>query len=298
LFDNQEVKSELMLDKTANLDATGKIVLDHIYNEPDPRPYYSTLKAYDYSIPGEAAPVFRKIIAGLRGTADTEAVSLIDLGCSYGVNAAILKYGLDMEELYDRYTGEEMAGLDRNELIALDRDFYSERVSDPDLEFIGFDVAERAIDYAVESQMMDDGVATNLETEPVPETMTASVAGVDLVISTGCIGYVKQPTLQKILDAGEKSDPWMAHFVLRMFPFDDFEGLFAEHGYVTEKLPGTFRQRRFASQEEQNRVLGNLAELGIDPAGKEAEGWYHAEFHLSRPAEAAEALPLEKLIRH
>jgi hypothetical protein len=287
-----------MSGEMVKLDQSGKIILDHIYNERDPRPYFSTLQEFDYSIPGEAAPVFRRVIEALRAGEESESVNLIDLGCSYGVNAAILKHGLSMDALYDRYTGGAAAGLDHDTLIARDRDFYGDHLADPGLEITGFDVAENAIDYAVETRMLDNGVATNLETGPMPEAVAGSVAETDLVISTGCIGYVKQPTLSKIIEAGDGKAPWMAHFVLRMFPFDEFEDLFAEHGYVTEKLPGTYRQRRFASPEEAARVLDNLAALGIDPSGVEAEGWYHAEFHLSRPAQDAEAAPLDRLFGH
>lgn len=287
-----------MSSETSKLDDSGKIILDHIYNEPDPRAYYSTLRAYEYSIPEEAAPVFRNVIDAMRNRGDSDALSLIDLGCSYGVNAAILKHGLSMDDLYERYSTTRMAGLDRDALISRDREFYAENISDPDLEVTGVDIADRAIGYAVETQMLDNGVAANLETGPLPDAAAGSVGGADLIISTGCIGYVKQPTLRKILDAGDGNEPWMAHFVLRMFPYEDFDTLFSEYGYVTETLPGTFRQRRFASDDEQAHVLDNLAELGIDPSGKEADGWYHAEFHLSRPAAAAEAEPLETLFRH
>ena len=107
-----------MSGKIDRLDQTGKIVLDHIYNEPDPRPYFSTLQALDYSIPGEAAPVFRRVIDALRAGGEAGSVNLIDLGCSYGVNAAILKHGLSMGDLYDRYAGGETAGLDHDALVA------------------------------------------------------------------------------------------------------------------------------------------------------------------------------------
>ncbi len=287
-----------MNDEAMKLDNTGKIVLNHIYNESDPRAYYTTLSEFDYSIPEEAAPVFRNVIGAMRDRSESDALNVIDLGCSYGVNAAILKHGLSMGDLYERYSDTRIAALDRDALIAEDREFYAGNVADPDLDMTGVDIAERAIGYAVETRMLDTGVAANLETGPLPDGAAGSIGAADLVISTGCIGYVKQPTLRKILDAGEGNAPWMAHFVLRMFPYEDFDTLFSEYGYVTETLPGTFRQRRFASDDEQASVLDNLAELGIDPAGKEADGWYHAEFHLSRPAAAASAAPLTSLFRH
>jgi hypothetical protein len=280
---------------TMDLDSTGKIVLNHIYNDPDPRPYFSTLMGLEYMIPGQAESVFRRVIDAHRTQTGQDGVNLLDIGCSYGVNAAILKHGLSMGELYARYAGEAAASLDRDELIAQDQIFYANHMVDADLDITGVDVADNAVSYAVESRMLDGGVAADLETGPVPRSAFDAVAGADLVISTGCIGYVGEPTVVKIVDADDAHSPWMAHFVLRMFPYEPFETLLAERGYVTETLPATFRQRRFASAEERAQVLDNLADLGIDPAGRESEGWYHAEFHLSRPAAAAAAIPLEAM---
>lgn len=285
-----------MSRNAVEFDKTGKVVLDHIYNKPDPRLYYSTLNTLDYSIPGEAAPVFRRVIAARRAEAEDPAIGIVDLGCSYGVNAAILKHGLDMGDLYDRYTGDKAAQMPREKLIAHDRDFYADHLADPMLEVTGIDIAERAVDYAVETRMLDSGIAVNLETDALPAEAAGPVGASDIVISTGCIGYVKEESLRKILDTSNGNAPWMAHFVLRMFPYESFEDMFAELGYVTEKLPGTFRQRRFVSAEEQQNAVDNLSGLGIDPTGLESEGWYHAEFHLSRPAAAASALPLSEFI--
>ena len=61
--------------------------------------------------------------------------------------------------------------------------------------------------------------------------------------------------------------------------------LFSVYGLVTERLSTrTFPQRRFADDAERDHALRELAKLGVDPAGKEEKGWYHADLYLSRPA--------------
>lgn len=289
-----------MSGESLRYDKDGKVVLGQIYNQPDPRAYYSTLRQLDYVIPGEAAPVFRELIAARRQMREAREVSLLDLGCSYGVNAAILKHGLPLDALYQRYGGEQLAELDPDALAAVDRDYYTDRIADPDLQVKGLDVAERAVDYAVTASILDDGLARNLETSALGPRDQNAIGGSDMVISTGCIGYVTGRTLTTLIELGEAGDgpPWMAHFVLRMFPREPFDEMFAEHGYVTETLPGTFRQRRFASAEEREHVLDNLSALGVDPSDHEADGWYHAEFRLSRPREDADGLPLDAILRH
>ncbi len=79
-----------------------KTNLDHIYNQPDPRAYFRKLRQLGYFIPGHAKPIFQKLISHLwrRGN---DTVHVLDLGCSYGVNAALLKHDLSMSELYEHF---------------------------------------------------------------------------------------------------------------------------------------------------------------------------------------------------
>jgi hypothetical protein len=72
----------------------------------------------------------------------------------------------------------------------------------------------------------------------------------------------------------------------------------SQHGLYTEKLPGrTFVQRRFESAEEQEYALKELEGMGIDPEGREAAGYYHTVFYLSRPREEASEVPMEALLQ-
>ena len=112
------------------------------------------------------------------------------------------------------------------------------------------------------------------------------------------MGYVTEKTFDSLLPAvTQGQQPWLGNFVLRMFPFDDIEQTLRQWGYVTEKLEGeTFVQRKFASPEEQAQVLEQLCDIGVDPTGKEDQGYLLAEFYLSRPAEAIAEKPLEDLL--
>lgn len=274
-------------------DDTGKVNLNGIYNRSDPIAYFSTLSQLDYQIPQKARPAFRRLIAARREVREVRPLRVLDLGCSYGVNGAVLKYGLSMPELYRLYGAD--AGTAQDALLDRDRGLYHEP-DDPDLEMVGLDVAERAVEYAVEAGSLDAGVAADLEAR-APTTDEAAVLGnADLIISTGCFGYVTDTSLRRVLEASNGSRPWMAHFVLRMFPFDEAREMMAGQGYVTEKVEGLHAQRRFASDEEQAHALDNLAQLGIDPTGAEAEGWYFAELHVARPAEDERSLPLDRIL--
>jgi len=275
-----------------SFDKTGKINLNDIYDNPTPIEYFSTLSKLEYRIPAEGASIFKNLIEAIREEKGAQEVKIVDLGCSYGVNAAILKHGVSLSELYRHYDSESATPA---RLIERDRALFSEPV-DPQLDFVGIDRAANAVAYAVQAGVMDTGIATNLEKRDPTTREAEALADADLIISTGCIGYVTDASLLRLLDAAEERQPWMAHFVLRMFPFDPIEEMVREHGYVTEKLPGPVPQRRFASAEEQEHVLDNLNRIGVDPTGLESLGWYFAELHLSRPEADAEIMPLEKLL--
>ncbi|MGL4491144.1 MAG: hypothetical protein ACRCU5_17025 [Rhizobiaceae bacterium] len=221
-------------------------------------------------------------------------MKVIDVGCSYGVNGALLKHGLSMKELYRLYDAE----LNNDASLVFERDqvLYAEPL-DPALEIVGVDTAECAIDYAVGSGLLDYGISTNLEkSDPTPRDIWA-MRNAGLIISTGCFGYVTEKSLEHMLNASGDSQPWMAHFVLRMFDFGAARDMLRRHGYVTEKFDGLFRQRRFVSDVEQGSVLDNLTALNIDPTGAEEDGWYMAELYVSRPRVVANTLPLEQLLR-
>lgn len=274
-----------------------KANLDHIYNQPDPRAYFRELRKLDYVIPGLAKPVFQKLIRHLRRRSK-DTVRVLDLGCSYGINAALLRYDLSMPALYEHWGDASLFRAAPDRVARSDRDFFGELDEAESIEVIGFDPAEHAVGYAEEVGLLEEGFALNLETDPLPEAARERLAPVDLVISTGCVGYVTEKSFERLLPAVMRGRaPWIANFVLRLFPFDSIEATLRKRGYVTEKLAGrTFVQRRFIDARERDRVLEQMREHGIDTLAEEAQGRLLAEFYLSRPAKEAAEMPLERLL--
>ncbi|MFD9971127.1 class I SAM-dependent methyltransferase [Streptomyces sp. NPDC059011] len=264
-------------------DATGKVSLDHIYAQPDPRTYFTVLRPLGYCVPQQAKPWFTKLIQEYRESRQVTVPQVLDIGCSYGINAALVKYDATMDELYDRYGGARAADDSRAALLARDRELARCRRPAQPLRFVGLDAAGSALAYALEAGFLDEAVHADLENHDPTPRQHAQLAGTDLVISTGCLGYVTERTLTRVVRAQGGRLPWMAHFVLRMFPFDRVEQTLAGLGYRTVRVGEVFRQRRFASPEEQALVLDGMAAAGVDARGFEAEGWLHAQLYLSRP---------------
>lgn len=286
-------------------DATGKVTLEHIYTQPDPRAYFGALRKLDYCVPQLGKPYFAKLIEEYRTSMQVAVPQVLDIGCSYGINAALLKYDLTMDELYARY-GADAAEADVNaapvtgpetraELLARDRELARARGTAPHVRFVGLDPAENALAYALDAGFLDDAVHADLETEDPTPDQRKRFDGTDLMISTGCLGYVTEKTLTRIVRSLGGRRPWMAHFVLRMFPFDPVENALAALGYRTVRVEGVFKQRRFASAEEQAGVLQTMSAAGVDARGLEEEGWFYAQLFLSRPADLSGPWPAEDL---
>lgn len=272
------------------LDKTGKVVLDQVYDKDTPLSFYKAVAQLDYAVPQGAKPVFLSLIEFLQQQTGREELKVIDLGSSYGVNGALLKYNLSLNEIFSHYRKARQDGLGRTALMQRDRDWISLRDA-RELEVVGVDVSGPALSYALDAQLIDAKVEGNFEEQDLSFKQIAAVAGADLVISTGCIGYVTAKTIAAVLEAVAPRQPLMAHYVLRTFSFEDVAAMAAARGYVTRKGARPIRQRRFASSEEQEQALARLAALSIEAAGMEASGWYYADLYLSLPASMAD-LPL------
>jgi SAM-dependent methyltransferase len=265
------------------VDTTGKISLDHIYTQPDPRVYFTTLRDLDYHIPQLAKPYFSDLIGEYREARGIPVPTVLDIGCSYGINAALLNCDTTMDELYRRYSGDDARALSHAELLARDRQFVRSRGGAGNVRFMGLDASREALTYALESGFVESAIHADLEADDPTEEQRERLAETDIIISTGCFGYVTEKTILRVVGAHDKRKPWMAHFVLRMFPFEAAAKALATVGYETVSVDRLFKQRRFATPAEQSLVLDTLSTVGVDPEGRETDGWLYARLHISRP---------------
>ena len=266
-----------------------------IYVQPDPRSYFRILGGLGYAIPHLARPVFDQVIDACE-RAKGAPLTVLDLGCSYGINAILMKYALSYDQLVERYEALAQQALSPADLLNLDRHFLAAWPRKRDIRVIGLDVSAPAVTYAEASGALDVGIVADLENEAVPDQARTELAKVDLIVSTGCVGYVTSRSFEKLVDC-TGSVPWVASFVLRMFDYGGIANTLGQHRLQTEKFEGTsFVQRRFRDEEEMQGTLAALAQRGVSPVGKEADGLFHAEFFCSRPPAICAAEPLQRLI--
>ena len=273
-----------------------KVDFSDLYTSKDPRNYFKHLGQLDYIIPHLAQPVFAQLIRARQET-QAKPVTVLDVGCSYGLNGALMKYALDYEALRQRYTAPTLQSLGSDELLALDRNFYRAWPRN-EVRVIGLDISENAVRYGEACGMLDRGLAIDLESRDPTAEEAALLADVDIIVSTGCIGYVSAKTFERVLKVIRPGHtPWVASFVLRMFPFDNIATTLAQYGLVTERYEGaTFVQRRFADREEMEGAIRAVETRGLDSGGLETEGCYHAALFLSRPQAEIVRHPIQKLI--
>jgi SAM-dependent methyltransferase len=260
--------------------AAGKVDLDHIYTQPDPRAYFTTLRPLEYHIPQLAKEHIARLVEEVKESRRTGGVTVLDVGCSYGINGALLRCDATMNDLYERYCGHD--DLPRSTLLTRDRQWTRAHTQPDRLRILGLDVSSEALSFAVAAGFLDDAVNADLENGELTPAQCMVLEPTDVVVSTGCLGYVTERTIAQVAAAPARR-PWMAHTILRMYRFEPVAECLAGLGYDTVRVGGPLKQRRFASAEEQANVLDTLADLGVDPAGFETDGWLYAELFVSRP---------------
>lgn len=266
-----------------------------IYDQPDPRAYYTTLAEPDYRIPQHGADVFDRLLRADRTTTSQDAPTVLDLCCSYGIVTTLLTTDLRMSDVTDHYTSDDTAQMSDHELVAADRDLLRmHRRPDP-ARTIGVDVAKNAVEYALDTGALDAGAVENLETDDPSPRLAELLSGVDLITTTGGVGYVTELSFERLLRHAPPTVS-VAAFCLRTYDYSGVRDTLDAHGLVTERAEGTVRQRRFTSDEEREWALASVHDHGYDAAGLEDEGYYHAQLYVSRPADRVAETPLSELV--
>lgn len=250
---------------------------DEVYDQPDPRMFFQTFVPWEYQTPHHAQRVFRRLVAA------REASVVVDVCCSYGINAALLNHELTLADLYAHYTSPEVTDLTTEELIEVDQAFYAGRRRPDPTRVIGIDVAANAVTYARAVGLLDAGFAENLETAPPSPGLLTAVRPAELITITGGTSFLTARTFQALLDAATGA-PWVVAFVLRTNSHAVITEALAGYDLVTEVSASTVRQRRFTSEHERRYAVNAVIASGADPEGRETDGYYHAVVHLSRPA--------------
>ena len=254
------------------------------YDQPWPQAYYLAHLALDYMICDRAKPVFETLIARLRRQRPHRPLKIVDIGASYGLNAALLRTPLTLDDLYAAYTLAD--GPLASQSLKDHEAFFTHQKLREDLEIVGLDPSRQALRYARDVGLIGAAVTANLETEELSPADREALRDADLIISTGCVGYATVRTFKRVYEAAAASRPWVASFAMHPFGYGDIAAMLAGFSLVTIEPPHLRqRQRRFSTERERASILALMAEQGMDDRLERATGYIYAAFHLSMPRE-------------
>ncbi|MCS3765664.1 MULTISPECIES: hypothetical protein [Bradyrhizobium] len=238
--------------------------------------------ALDYMIPDRAKPVFERIFADYRRIRNKTILKIIDVGCSYGINAALLRTDLDLDELYAAYL-ESSGSLSRQQEIEHGLFFRNRGLRD-DIRFVGVDPSFRAVRYAQALGLLEAGITADLETRDLTLKERCALVDADILISTGCVGYATERTFARVYQASASSRPWVVAFAMHPFSYDGIAAVFQNFALET-KIVDRFRQRqrRFATSAERQAILNAMAKLGMEDRLERTTGYIYASCYISAP---------------
>jgi len=248
----------------SDIRADGKASFDSVYDQPTPAGYFSALKPLAYMTPGQAQPMVRRCVAALRHARGIETVRVLDLCSGYGVNAALLKYRLDMQDLYERYATPHARAAGQKR-IAADALWYAGKArAHADVRVIAQDVALNALTYSHAVGLADAVVGANLEARDPSEVEAAQLGQADLIVVTGGLSYIGEKSFGRVLAVARRR-PWALYFPLRHSDTSDIDETFESAGYEVETSRRTIQHRCFRSAEERRAIRAHvLAEAEAD----------------------------------
>jgi len=255
-----------------------------IYMQKFPDDYLEEMKRLHYRIPDKTKSLYLSLAEQLSKKL-SRPVNILDIGSSYGINSALMKYDLEMSDLDDFFLGDDSTNLEQT------RKFFKKTPSNDNLHFYQIDISDPALQFSEDVKLCKKGICVNLEKENLP---TKEIPSFDLVIATGCIGYIGYKAFSNLFESikrqqtkNSQSDadkPIFAFSVLRIFDMKKIQQTFDYYGYfLVEADLDPIRQRRFSDSDEKDQTISLLNSKGIDTKGLEDDGHFYANFYVASP---------------
>ena len=257
-----------------------------IYTQDSPYEYLKEMDRLEYSIPDSTKPLYNSIIEELESTL-SRPINVLDLGSSYGINSSLMKYNLTMYELNDFFLNGSEPTTEET------KRFYEKCNSNDNMNFYQIDISKEALKFSEEMNLCERGMNVDLEAEKL--NLLESLPKMDLVIATGCIGYIgykaffnllkviKNRQSNSIESETEYVSPTFAFSVLRIFDMEDIEEVFQTYGYSIIKSDiKPIRQRNFSDPEEKRQTVSLLHDMEINTKWYEDDGNFYADFYVAK----------------
>lgn len=257
-----------------------------IYTQDSPHGYLKEMNRLNYDISDSTKSLYNSIIEQLENTL-SRPINVLDLGSSYGINSSLMKYNLTMLELNNFFLNEPEPTKKET------KQFYQQCKRNDNMNFYQIDISDEALKFSEEMDLCERGMNVDLEAEKL--NLLESFPKIDIVIATGCIGYIGYKAFLNLLKViknrqsnsseSEKEyiAPIFAFSVLRMFSMDDIEEVFERYNYSIVKSDiKPIRQRNFSDSKEKEETISILHGMGIDTKKYEDDGNFYADFFIAK----------------
>jgi len=259
----------------------------NIYTQKTPYSYLKEMQLLQYRIADHTKPLYLSLAEQLYNKLQ-RPINILDIGSSYGINSALMKHDLVMSQLDDFFLTKD------EPTITQTKQFFEKQSLNEHLNFYQIDISNPALIFSEDSGLCKKGICINLETNN--SRLTQELPDVDLVIATGCIGYIGYKAFSNLFESiknkkayssiPESNDitPIFAFSVLRMFDMDKIKKTFDYYDYSLinsdiEPIP----QRQFSDHDEQSQTISLLDHKGINTKKYEDDGHFYADFYVASP---------------
>ena len=255
-----------------------------IYTQKFPDDYLEEMKKLHYRIPDKTKILYLSLAKQLYKKL-SRPINILDIGSSYGINSALMKYDLEMSDLNDFFLQEDSTNLEQT------RQFFEKIPSNDNLNFYQIDISNPAVQFSEDVKLCKKGICVNLETDGLP---IKELPSLDMIIATGCIGYIGFKAFSNLFELIKKQQtkysqsdidkPIFAFSVLRIFDMEKIRKTFDYYGYSLVRTDlDPIRQRRFSDSDERHQTISLLNSKGIDVKGFEDDGYFYAHFYVASP---------------
>ena len=265
-----------------------KTCFDDVYTAPTPHAYIAMMAKNGYEIGEQARPYCIAAVELLReNNEDAWPVQMLDIGCSYGMGSAFVKYNCSFDEMVAFFsTRAPQEPYAASEAM---RAWLNVTPTPYDVRCVGLDSSKPAIRFAMRAGLLDGGITRDFENPDItPNAEECSwLRSCNILISTGAIGYVTDRTMDYVVrhagkDHPSEFGPFAVLTILRMFDATPIKNVFVKHGFRFEKVPEVMLpQRRFTDENERKSVLRILHDKSIDTSEWEEKGKQFAELFIA-----------------
>ena len=259
----------------------------NIYTQNSPHEYLNAMQNLRYHIPDFTKPLYESLAEQLYQNLN-RPINILDLGSGYGINSALLTFDLTMSDLENFFLKNE-----KPPTIEQTEQFFAQQPHrNSKFNFYQIDISAPALKFSEKAGLCKGSLCVNLENQNpnIPEEFFP----IDLVIATGCIGYIGYKSFERLfeilneyqakVEPTKKNNhitPMFAFSILRIFPIDKIAKAFDYYGFTLKKSEiEPICQRRFVNEDEMQQTISLLQDNGIATSNLEETGSLFADFHV------------------